>query len=82
MASQLRSLKLRADVWHFADGIRAGTDDKSDSGLHCLMQQTLPQLTAVTSLEVQELPNACILKYAPAQLLELSAMGVADEHDE
>lgn len=46
------------------------------------MQQTLPQLTTVTSLEVQELPNACILKYAPAQLLELSAMGVADEHDE
>jgi hypothetical protein len=46
------------------------------------MQQTLPQLTGLTSLVVQEVPNACILKYAPAQLLVLSAMGVADEQEE
>lgn len=81
MATQLRSLKLQAHAWHFAQGIWARADDKSDRGLHYLLQQALPKLTALTRLEVQQLTDTCILKCAPPQLLELSAMGVQDKQD-
>jgi hypothetical protein len=52
-----------------------------DCGLHLLLQQTLPQLTVLTRLVVQEVADAGVFKYAPPQLLELEAVGVDDQSD-
>jgi len=55
---------------------------ESGCGLHSLMSQALPQLTVLTCLEVAEVPDACIFKHAPTQLLELHAVGVDDQSTE
>lgn len=57
------------------------TDAAQSCGLAGLMRQALPQLTALTRLEVEEVADAAVFKYAPAQLLELRAEGVDDESD-
>jgi hypothetical protein len=54
-------------------------DVAQSCGLAGVMRQTLPHLTTLTRLEVDEVPDACVFKYAPAQLLELCATGVDDQ---
>lgn len=54
-------------------------DAAQSCGLAGLMRQTLPHLTALKYLEAREVADACVFKHAPAQLLELQAMGVDDQ---
>lgn len=86
LASQLHALKLQAHVEHFAQGTWVhptnATGYEADCGLHGLLRQALPQFTTLSSLEVQQLPDAFILQYAPPQLLELQAMVVGERHEE
>ena len=87
MGSHLRSLKLLAHSSLFngpghsaQSGTGAmGAEPRSGSGLHSLLRQALPSLTVLTCLVVQQLPDACVLKYAPPQLQQLRAMGVGNK---
>lgn len=90
LGGQLRSLELHT-LWRLFDSNHHGgsaqfdfgapSAPKPECGLHMLLQQTLPQLTALTRLVVEEVADAAVFKYAPPQLLELEAVGADDQSD-
>ena len=84
MSSQLCSLTLHASctVFDSTDGSAQSHNGqrttKPGCGLHSLLAQALPQLTALTRLEVNEVADTAIFKHAPTQLVELEAMASDD----
>lgn len=86
LASHLRSLRLYAHwvLFDSSEGSCMFLDSRNyepDRGLHSLLQQALPQLRALTRLEVDEVADASLFKHAPPQLLELHSVGVDDQSD-
>jgi len=81
----LSSLTLHADWLHFdSTGDTAQFGDgqritKPGCGLHSLLAQCLPQLTALTRLMVDEVADTAILKHAPPQLVELASVACDDQ---
>lgn len=76
IGSQLRALALADEsglVYHRYDEERISVEQ--NFGLHSLLRQLLPQLMSLTRLEVRQLTDAHVLKYAPLQLLKLCVYG-------
>ncbi len=78
LSGQLRALKLES-LWHCRQYFYVGHTPVLSEGFGSLLQQLLPALTRLTSLEVGELSDATILEHAPPQLLELTSTGVDDQ---
>lgn len=86
LASQLLTLNLHVDWLLFDSTTNDGQVHvphfrkvgQPGCGLRSLLQQALPQLTVLTSLEVEQVADAFVLTYAPPQLQELVVVGVGD----
>jgi len=83
--NQLSSLTLHASFIDFdsTDGSAMLNNGQRTTtpgcGLHSVLAESLPQLTALTRLAVEHVADTAILKHAPPQLVELEAMGVDDQ---
>lgn len=89
LSKQLRSLELQAphSLWSslWSQIISQAVRDARVDGVlfppgsfSLFLQQTLPQLTALTSLVVGELGDSSVLQYAPAQIKTLEWVAVGD----
>lgn len=84
LSKQLRSLELRAHHSLFPSGwsrivSQAGRDRvRAPGSFSSFLRETLPQLTALTSLVVGELCDSSVLQYAPAQIKNLEWVAVGD----